>query len=83
MTGIGGAAWLGRFSSGLPITGPLSHASVYPIGKNIAPPKTLESVPPASEIRFRGRAARSGFKNADNLLSDAMRQFDKGWRGNP
>ena len=83
MTGIGGVAWLDQFAFGFPITGKLSQTSVYPTDPKVPEPKAMAAIFPSAAARFRERAAKSGYKNADKLWSEAMQQVDKGWLHQP
>ena len=81
--GIGGADWLGQFALGFPITGKLSQKGVYPIDPRVKPPKAFDSIFETSSLRFKERAAKSGFKNAPQLWEEALEQVRTGWLEEP
>merc|ERR1712112_644887 len=81
----GGSAWLQQFLFGSPLVGRLSQSHCYPTkleeaSKNPVPiPKLFNT----NASRFRDRASKSGFKNANALWSEALEQCEKGWLTRP
>ena len=76
--GMGCSTWLGQFAYAFPITGQLSQKHLFPA----EPPKyerlTKDKIPHSSAARFRGRAAKSGHKNAQPLWGEEIQQVEKG-----
>ena len=81
--GLGASKWMGQFAVGFPITGDLSQDKAFPFKnpkERLLPMKQLFE---SAEDRFRERAPKSGWKNANDLWKEAMDQHAKGWLAAP
>ena len=61
----------------------LPQSGVYPADPKVKEPKPSESVFSPSDIRFRERAAKSGYKNAALLCAEAEKHVATGWLEGP
>lgn len=81
--GLGADRWLDQFAVGFPITGTLSQVKAFPH----KPPKgdfiQKDTIYKTAEARFRERAPKSGWKNAEALWKEAMEQHSMGWLAAP
>ena len=75
---ICGSGWVGKFAYGFPIAGPLSRKFPFPRGKKKSDRLHTNEIFASSSARLRGRAAKSGMKNADPLRADAVAQAQEG-----
>ena len=82
--GIDGQKWLRQFAHGFPITGELSQRYAYRVNAkhclSMLPRASLASTSPA---RFKERAAKSGYADAQVLWGEAQEQVGKGWLAPP
>ena len=81
----GGSAWLQQFLFGFPLVGRLSQSHCYPTKLKEASkkPVPIPKLFNTNASRFRDRASKSGFKNANALWSEALEQCEKGWLTRP
>ena len=80
---LGGAEWIKQFTFGFPIVGTLSQKGVYPTDPSIGQAPDLSEIWNLRTERFRNRATRSGWKDANALWGEAMGQVNRGWLGEP
>ena len=76
---MGGKSRLQQFVWGLPITGDLSQAGVYPTDPKAQPAPDLSTIWNETATRYLTRAKGSGLPHADHLWTEAMGQVQKGW----
>ena len=71
--------WLEQFAFVFPITGRLSQRFVYDADADSRAKTPRPHLFETAASRFRGRAAKSGFKNAQLLWGESLQKLEKGW----
>ena len=69
--------------SRIPNSGDFQPTRGSPSSGKAKPPIPIQTIWGSAEKRFRKRAKSSGFKNADQLWSDALNRTKEGWLNGP
>ena len=77
--GVEGQRWIRQFALGFPITGALSQLKAFVKGKGVPPIAQTRRLFRSAPERFRGRAAKSGMRNAQQLWEEPAAHVGKGW----
>ena len=78
---LGGTAWLDQFIFGFKLTRALSQQRAFPPSDHMLKkkPKPLHIIAQSDADRFKERAAKSGYKNAESHRQESLDQQEKGW----
>lgn len=76
---IGGAARIGQSAFGYPIAGAMSQKHLVPTDRKDGDRSPARKIFDSAPVRFRGRDAKSGRRNAPLLRGDSMKQVKAVW----
>ena len=83
MCGIAGRKWIGQLAFEFSIAGEISPKLTYELADPYRDILSRADLSRSAARRFRGRAARSGFRNGSSLREEALAQKAQCWISDP